>query len=260
MLHTAADLPWVIGSVKGQLFAFSTTEVKELVSISDIHVIPHQSQYMRGLTNIRGEVMQVIDLRRVIGYDSQLDEMLNMLIEREADHKKWLVELEQCVQEERTFKLAIDPHKCGFGKWYDNFSTDDLLLRSILQKFDEPHQQIHKTAKEVLSLKKDDAIALIEEKRTTTLQTMIDLFQTTRAYIKDNFPEYGMIIEKDTQNMVVIIDSVASVEYLLESSIEKTLPEIEQTDTDMIAPLVGKRKSNNEFVLIVDTDILRKKI
>jgi hypothetical protein len=65
---------------------------------------------------------------------------------REQDHRKWLLELEASVQEHRSFLMTTDPHKCAFGKWYDNYHADNAWVAALLKKVDGPHRQIHAVA------------------------------------------------------------------------------------------------------------------
>ena len=77
---------------------------------------------IRGVINLRGKVMQLIDLRVKLGLPSakaEFDELIQLLHDREQDHHNWLTELEACVRERRPFKMAKDPHACKFGLWYD---------------------------------------------------------------------------------------------------------------------------------------------
>ena len=42
-----------------------------------------------------------------------------------------------------TFTKAVDPHKCKFGMWYDQFHTDNISLNFVLKKIAAPHEFIH---------------------------------------------------------------------------------------------------------------------
>ena len=83
-----------------------------------------------------------MDLRVRLGMiplKKEIDDLVDLMKQREQDHRKWLEELESSVRQQREFKLATDPHKCAFGKWYDTFTTDNLTLGHALKKFDQPH-------------------------------------------------------------------------------------------------------------------------
>jgi hypothetical protein len=66
-----------------------------------------------------------------------------VLGQRQQDHMKWLTESEASVAENRPFALTTDPHACAFGRWYDNFHTDDPWLAAAVRKLDAPRRRIH---------------------------------------------------------------------------------------------------------------------
>ncbi len=54
---------WVAFSLAGEVFAMPVTPVREVVRVSSITRVPHAPRPIRGVTNRRGRVIPVIDLR-----------------------------------------------------------------------------------------------------------------------------------------------------------------------------------------------------
>jgi hypothetical protein len=133
MITAASNkLPFVLFRVKAELYAIGAEIVREIVILPPVAGIPNVSPEIRGVINLRGKVMPLIDLRIKLGLPSasaELDALLQLLHDREQDHYNWLTELEACARERRLFKLARDPHACKFGLWYDQFQTDNNLLK-----------------------------------------------------------------------------------------------------------------------------------
>ncbi len=48
-------------------YALNVTQVREVLEVATIHRIPHMPDYMKGVTNIRGKVLPVVDLRLKFG-------------------------------------------------------------------------------------------------------------------------------------------------------------------------------------------------
>ena len=65
----------VIFHLASQLYAFSAVSVSEMVSISEIHEVPDREPCMRGLINLRGSVLPVLDLRLRLGMPSAAEEL-----------------------------------------------------------------------------------------------------------------------------------------------------------------------------------------
>ncbi len=129
----STDMPWVIFHLLDEQFAVSANHVREMVAMPKVVPVPQTPDYIRGVINLRGQVMPVMDLRLRMEMTSLVDEtedLIHLLDQREQDHKNWITELESSVREHREFKLATDPHKCAFGKWYDNFKTENRIRLS----------------------------------------------------------------------------------------------------------------------------------
>ncbi len=54
---------WVAFSLAGEVFALPVTPIREVVRVSSITRVPHAPKPIRGVTNRRGRVIPVIDLR-----------------------------------------------------------------------------------------------------------------------------------------------------------------------------------------------------
>ncbi len=258
----STDMPWVILLLQDQPFAVSANYVREMVAMPKIVSVPQMPSHIRGVINLRGQVVPVIDLRERLGMTSLLGEtedLINLLNQREQDHKNWLVELESSVKESREFKLATDPHKCAFGKWYDNFTTDNRLLANCLQRFDAPHKRIHAIGIEVKKLEEkgdfDSAHATIEHTRQGDLAEMIKLFSEARNLLKESHREIAMVLEWNEKTMAAAVDSIETVEKLSKSNIEEMPETIFSSDNECVVG-IGKRDKDDKLVQILDVSRL----
>jgi len=252
----STDMPWVIFYLLDEQFAISANHIREMVAMPKVVPVPQTPDYIRGVINIRGQAIPVMDLRLRMGMTSLLNEtedLIQLLDQREADHKNWIAELESSVRERREFKLTTDPHKCAFGKWYDNFETDNRILEICLKKFDEPHQKIHAIAIKVKGMEEkddfDSAYEIINQTKEGELAEMVSLFLEARSLLGESTREIAMVLEWEEKTMVISVDSVVTVEKFSDSNIEE-MPEV--TSTSGFAPRIGKRGKNNELVQLLD--------
>ena len=143
------NYPWVIFTLDKERYGVATPYVRSMVAMPEVNQIPESPAYIRGVIKIRGHVSPLVDLRVRLGMDSFLDRINNqieMLKEREKDHRNWLMELESCVKENRQFTLATDHRKCKFGQWYESYEPKTYVEREFLKKFELPHKRIHEVA------------------------------------------------------------------------------------------------------------------
>jgi len=254
----STDVPWVIFNLADEQFAVSTNNVREMVAMPKVIAVPQTPDYIRGVINLRGKVIPVMDLRLKMGMISIIDEsenLIKLLDQRERDHKNWIAELESSVRERRDFKLATDPHKCAFGKWYDNFQTDNKILANCLTKFDVPHQKIHAIAVNVKKLEEDEnfdsAYEMINQTKEGELSDMIQLFSEARTLLRESTREIAMVLEWEDKIMAVGVDSVETVEKLSESNIED-LPDVTASlDNESIAG-IGQRGADKKLVQLLN--------
>lgn len=253
-----SEYPWVILALHKQLFAVSAEYVQAMVALPEVTAVPQTPPYVRGVINLRGQVMPLIDLRARLGMNSLLDEaedLCSLMDEREEDHKKWLHELEASVKENRKFELATDPHKCNFGKWYDNFKTDNLILSAILNKFDAPHKRIHAIANKVEGIAKSgdsvSALELIENCRQGDLSEMIRLFSEVRRVLREEEREIAVVLEYHSRPFAVTADLIYSVERLVEGSITDIPETFAGSQERKIFQAIGHSQKEDKLVLIL---------
>lgn len=253
--------PWVLVRLQHGQYGMSARSVREMVLVDRVTSLPDAPDYVRGLLNLRGTVIPLLDLRVLSGMpsaESEMRDLVALLDAREKDHVEWLDELERCVEEEREFRLTTDPHRCAFGQWYDHFTTDNLVLSGVLRRFDEPHRAIHAIASHVQSmLRAGDARGareLIHRTRTGEMGTMIRLFETARILLKEEQRETAVVLEGSRQTVAAAADGVVSVEYLSEQ-FDPSLRCGSYEDLGLIGG-IGRRVKDGTLVLLLDPGAL----
>lgn len=113
-----------------------------------------------GIREIVGNAAEVIEGHAIRGE----------VVQREVDHLKWARQVESLFSGKgvTTLDVQTDPHKCGFGVWYDGASRQRAeefcpKLRPLLAAIDEPHQRLHRSAVEIQRTHRADNEAAIAE-------------------------------------------------------------------------------------------------
>ena len=63
----STDMPWVILLLQDQPFAISSNYVREMVAMPKIVSVPQMPSHIRGVINLRGQVVPVVDMRLKLG-------------------------------------------------------------------------------------------------------------------------------------------------------------------------------------------------
>jgi len=226
--------------------------------------VPNAVPEIRGVVTLRNRAIAVVDLRKLLGMPSlaeDADKLNATLVQRAEDHRRWIVELDASVREDREFKLTLDPHQCAFGKWYDNFKPASVVLDSHLKRFDQPHKKIHALGGTVADLVKkarhDEAQSLIEHARNTTLATLMQLFDETPNILAEMNREMLIVLRDGERLLSVTADAVESVETVKEESVaEIQLP----SDGRAAGPVTrtARTAKTDQLVLILDAQLLLK--
>lgn len=260
--ESQADNNWVLFRLRDQFFGVPVSQTQEMLVVPTVTPVPRAPDYVRGVINLRGKVMPLVDLRLRLNLASSLEEMealAGMLEKREEDHRNWLAELEASVREQRKFRLTTDHHACAFGKWYDSFQTDNLRLAGLLLKFDAPHQRIHAVGKEVeaLAARKDfdAAFALIDRTRDTVLAKMIVLFNEARETIRKTNTEIAVVVERQGRTLALTVDAVDSVEALDPGTLADMSGSYGDVALNLVS-MVGRRRDDGGMVLLLALDEL----
>jgi purine-binding chemotaxis protein CheW len=259
-------LPFVIFQIKGGLYAVASKNVREIVRMPQVTVVPNAPPEVRGVINLRGKIIKLIDLRVKLGLPplrAELDALIQLLRDREQDHRNWLVELEACVRERRRFGMARDPHKCKFGLWYDQFKTEDKLLRMTLPSMDAPHKAIHATADVALSRAEsgdvDGALGLIASRRNHELGSLVKLFEESRRALVGALCEVAVVLSCGKDLFAFSADLVEAAEHIPEDGIEP-MPRLLADLNGGLHCRVGKRPKTNQIILILSDEFFSNSV
>jgi|YNPBryBLVA2012_1023415.scaffolds.fasta_scaffold08657_3 chemotaxis signal transduction protein len=259
----AADrMPWVIARVHKQLVAVHASGVRELSVQPESTPVPRAPEWIRGVMNWRGKIIPCLDLRRRLALPdamADIDELCGIITARAADHQAWLEELARSVEERRPFSLTTDPHACAFGRWYDNYRTDNLIVAGLLRKMDAPHKAIHAVGVRVEQLKAegkfDEAARLIDSHRNTTLQRLLDLFIGFEAAVKDSYRPVAIVLEVGGTLIALLADSIEAVETLDPATVESLEEKGVESNSDLVLR-VAQRSRGQGSVGLIESDRL----
>ena len=235
-MHTAIQTPQPGGSETGadneplntftfwvgeQMLAVPVHSVLSVTqNLADLKPTPLKGRGLLGATQYRGKPVAIYDLAAMLDIVSGRQyktELLEILQAREQDHIDWLDALEESIKTDAPFTKARDPHQCAFGKWYDGFTTRDAAFREILDRFDEPHRQIHALADELLEIKNrgdvDDALYRLDIARNTVLRRLRKTFHHARIQLQESIRDVvlNLTVDGETPLVGLKIDEINDV-------------------------------------------------
>lgn len=262
------DLPWLIFSLNGFTYAINTEFVTGiLVPPDNLTPVPDAPTEYRGIVDIRGEVYPVIDMRSLFGYQSLEKECADftaMLDAREQDHLNWANELKHCVEADIDFTLTTDPHKCEFGKWYDEFKKNPHNADFSLHKIEKPHEELHHTAEKIAEIRKRPDSPDKTRKLTELMNMVFDEYvpeivniidESKRRY-KTFFRETMVTFNSAAGNVAIVVDKVLAVDRITPVSGRKNMDRI--FASPFFTGVARNNRVNDDILVIDDKKIIAK--
>lgn len=253
--------PWLVFMLGRERYALPTGNVRTMIEMPEIVPVPLAPTYVRGVITLRGQTTPIIDLRLKLGMESLLSlnhDLMEMIKEREQDHRNWLNELRKSVEEKRHFTLATDPHQCKFGKWYDLYKPISLLEKELFDKIDDPHKAIHELAKKCETLinsgQSAQALNLIKQAEGKELASVIKLFQDYVSLFKKQLEfEIAIVIEVNNLRAAIAVDTIVTVEKLSPESVEP-MPDVALEGNKSEAEFIAKSGKDKNLVYLLSAE------
>lgn len=264
------ELPWIVFKVNKNTYAVNSEDVISIIKMTDeIIDIPDIQEYIRGVMNLRGSIIPLIDLKVLFKEDSLekiVDDYSNMIVARKQDHINWVNELDRCMKNGEEFKLATDPHKCAFGKWFYSYKPENNTIGFHIKKIEEPHRLLHEAAAEYNNCNKDHANCnrreclkdVLERVKEEYMPQIVSILDDSISVLKNNFKEMIIVLEHNDFKAGIIVDSVSSIESI-STAFEQGNMSSEYYNSKFILG-VGKTDKTESMVLMVNVDNVLSKV
>ena len=191
---------------------------EQVVAVMDVPthtVVPYMPTEMRGIISFQEHSMPLYDLRVCFGERPRAEEtheLVQTMGLRKQDHVNLLQKLKDEVLSHQPITVQTDPHKCAFGKWYDQFASDNINFNAYMKRFNDPHQQIHAVAVEAAALlqqgRTDEAQALVQRTETGVLTRLMELFDGIAGQIRQYFLEYAIVLNVEGDAFAMAVDDI----------------------------------------------------
>ena len=235
--HAGSYITFRVGNAR---FALEVEFVRYITAANSLKTreTPDDQKNTHTLFDFNNEAVALYRFSDIIGTHSQaknIAELIGLLTQRKQDHINWIQALEHSLQTGEAFTKATDPHKCAFGLWYDNYTTDDEELAAIMSRFDAPHKRIHALAEELLAIAAkpqgiNEALAILEAEKKSTLSELLKLFALATARLEDILKPVVIIIALGKSHYAIELDNIEDIQSFTEKD---WLPDIQQQSAQL---------------------------
>ncbi len=215
-----AELPWLIFTLNEQAYAVNSKYVNGIAMKPDtVTTLPDAPDIYCGLVERMGDVYPLLNMRKTFHFpsvDDEAEEFGKMIEQRKNDHIRWIETFERCYRTKEKFTLAVDPHKCAFGKWYDQFSKSTHSITFHIKKIEEPHKLLHETAATIINAmnrgEDKKAEALFKKLRNEYYPRVIAVLDEVKAVYRSTYRETVVVLSDEKQMLGLLVDEVLAVD------------------------------------------------
>lgn len=250
---------WVLARVKNTICAINSDCVESILLLEEgITYLPDSDNVHPGIVNYRNGVLPIIDLRgllKMIPLETEHSEFIAMLEERKCDHVKWVDELKRCLANGETFRMATDPHKCAFGRWYDTYKPENNAVSYQLKSICAPHRRLHETAIRMneLHFESPDIESqrqIIYEEAEGYMKKVLGILDKAKQAYEASFRKMAIVMSDGESNCGILVDEVIAIETL--TDVPKN--EGSNINTTNLMSGIAQRSQSKDLVLVLSTD------
>ena len=124
-------------------FAFHMEHVREILRVQTPNQVPDVPDYVLGVLTVRGQILPVIDLRRLLQQSSLADEVAGRCRPLREEYERWIDQTEKQLASGSQSKLdsAVTEH---FRKWIGETNSSSQVLTEALAKARGANQKVIK--------------------------------------------------------------------------------------------------------------------
>jgi len=211
--------------VNSQNYLINSEIIKEILKYPNIKPLAESSEYIKGIISHKDKIIPILEIRKLLGFDSYEREQIMLLHKLKDQHMSWMAEFENSLKNNKPFTKALDPHKCELGMWIDETlrcmrcnheGYTDIIKNSVVPY----HNTLHKEGK-----------AFLENREQKLIETQIESIKLHGAKTIDGLKkledeidrlcksfEQLIICDIDGIDVGFIVDSIAGLHQLDEKN------------------------------------------
>lgn len=252
--------PTILFKLKNDYYGINCKNVASIMQLPEYERLPKAPENVIGIFRFRERVIPIISLRSLFGLPTAKEEAADfakMLDKRKDDHINWVKELNRAVNTNEPFTLATDPHKCAFGRWYDQYEPESQTIKFHLKKIEEPHRMLHESALKAKGCSQNhDSCGLDEcvksaltDAEHVYMPQIIELLDEAKDIFANHRHSLLIVIETDTDAFALTVDEVLSVEDLVDVATEE---QVEKLKGSRYISEIKKSARSSRLVLMID--------
>jgi len=229
----------IVFRVGNNRYALNIENIQRIIQATELTKIPNAHHLVDGMLSYEGEVIKVLNFRKLIGSDSYSKELEGLFSKFKVTHTQWVDELKNSIENGTSFNEVIDVNRCELGHWLSNFSSYDSEITAIFKNISEQHKNVHTKSIEILELKstqKELAQEILDKEISKSFEQTINglsKFITVSDKVADSLQKF-IIYEDDADIFAIKVDVIEDIAHIEDKNIIST----------------NEKNSKNEFLTL----------
>lgn len=235
-------------------YGFEIEKVREILRVREITPVPNAPYYVKGMETIRGQLLPIIDLRKIFKEATLQEEKVAAIVIWEKEVEKEKEKFEKGIETKTEYPINNE----AFIYWIEKYDTSNEEILNILAKMKKHYKLASKIAIEISKLNKEGKTAESEKKIIEELKPAFD-------NIKTFFEELKVFDFEKEQRILVIsingvfvgitVDNVNEVRIVQKNLIEK-IPEIISSDNKELKNAIKVDDGKRLIVILDETKLI----
>lgn len=250
-MNPNSELPWIIFDLNQQLYAISTEMVTGIAQMPFITSVAGAPETYLGVANIRGGVVPILDLKKLLKLSSGKEETQRLIEAMEFKKKgaeMYLKELRRCIKEQDRFSATNDL----FGDDMDiGYAHEQSEIVSMVSSIQRTQKELVLLADRVNTDKKTAAKAEAE------CSKLIHTIVSSIAFLNNESSRLIITLTNDPESsttcMGFVVDSVRAVDSI--SLVSQGGPGNCLFMTQIIGGVAHNDKIKGEILVVDDKQI-----
>ena len=241
-------------------FAFSMEHVREILRVQTPKHVPDVPDYVLGVLTVRGQILPVIDLRRLLQQRSFAEEVASGCRPLREEYERWIDQSERAFVANSHVKLSA-PITEHLRKWLSETNSSSQVLMESLAKVRTSNErvikQIHVRERAGSSGEQNAALFGAQELLAAGRETMEALLRFEQL-IASSIHEDQRIIVVDSEGVVLglVVDHVHEVLNVSANLIES--PPLLPSSGGMELAGVAKLENGSRLIMVLAVSSLMK--
>jgi purine-binding chemotaxis protein CheW len=252
--NSVAEKQLVTFLVGQEEYGFTIQSVQEILRVSKITEVPDVPNYVLGVLALRNELLPVIDIRKLFGMPSLVENKLLEIERLESNYKNWIGGFKYSVESDSEFR-SIETVEALH--WIESFRTSSEAIGKLLQKIRFIHQELHLHSQDLFKIKASKSVSEIKDYLDNKIQSGLDQLLLTLSDCKERVTQdikedQRILVADINKNSIgIMVDRMQQVIRFPESIIDPP-PRIIHGDKEDNLQGIVKLDEGKRLILFLD--------